>query len=158
MNLRKRPVLEGTYDVPSREPLPVSAGTLRRGRAVAEALFASDAGAPDQERLVWLEREMASFVGHAGEDARRILGLSLLAVTVLGPIMAGKWGFLGRSLAERQAILARVEHSFLSTALLAVKAVLCILYFEHPAATREIGGPFGCLVEGEGATVKGGQS
>ena len=45
-------------------------------------------------------------------------------------------------------ILDKVEHGPLSTALLAVKAVLCILYFEHPEAAKEIGAPFECLVAG----------
>lgn len=147
MNLRKRPVLEGTFDVRDRDPLPVSDGVVRRARQVAEALFSSQSAPPAKERLDWLGKEIRSFVGHSGADASRILALSLLAITVLGPLLSGKFGFLDRPLEERRAILERVEKSFLSTALLAVKAVLCILYFEHPDATREIGGPFGCLIE-----------
>ena len=152
MNLRKRPVLEGTFDVRTREPIPVSDATIARARAVAEALFSTASAPPPMERLDWLSSELRSFVGHSGEDARRILGLSLFAVTVLGPLLSGKFGFLDRSLEERRAILERVEKSLLSTTLLAVKAVLCILYFEHPDATREIGGPFGCLVDQSQAT------
>jgi len=148
MNLRKRPVLTGPFDVKTREPLPVSEGTLRRARAVAEALFSTEEAPPSAARLDWLTKELRGFVGHSGEDARRILALSLFAVTFVGPLLALKFGFVGRPLAERRDILEKVEHGPLSTALLAVKAVLCILYFEHPDASKEIGGPFGCLVEG----------
>ncbi len=148
MHLRKRPVLVGPFDVKTRDPLPVGDGTVRRARAVAEALFSSETEAPSPARLDWLVKELRGFVGHSGEDARRILALSLFAVTVLGPLLAFKIGFVSKSLSERRDILDKVEHGPLSTALLAVKAVLCILYFEHPDAAKEIGAPFECLVAG----------
>ena len=153
MNLRKRPILEGVFDVRDRAPLPTSDGVVARACAVAEALFSTESSAPEKKRIDWLAKELRSFVGHSGADAQRILATSLYVVTVLGPLLSWKIGFLGRSMIERRAILERVEKSFLSTPLLAVKTVLCILYFEHPDATREIGGPLGCLVTSDGKSL-----
>lgn len=154
LTLRKRPVLVGTYDVKTRDPLPVGDGTIRRARAVAEALFSSEAGAPPAERLDWLGKELRGFAGHSGEDARRILSLTLFAVTVLGPLLSFQFGFVDKSLAERRELLEKIERGPLAPAILAVKAALCILYFEHPDAQKEIGGPFGCLVEHDSKSTK----
>ena len=97
-------------------------------------------------RLDWVERELRSFLGHAGAQARFVFGASVYAVTLLGPLVAGKFGaFAGLGLADRMHVLEKVEKSFLSTPLLGVKAILCIVYFEHPEAARHIGATGECL-------------
>jgi hypothetical protein len=144
----ERPVLEGTFDVKTREHVPVSEGVVKGARVVAEAMFATERGAPPAERLDWLEKELGSFLGHAGADARLIFSASLFVVTVIGPLVWFRPGFSGRSLEERRELLERAEHGLFSTPLLGVKAILCILYFEHPDAAREIGADGGCLLEG----------
>lgn len=142
----KRMTLVGKSDVKEREPVPIGDGLLARARAVAEALFATAEGAPPPKRLDWVERELRSFLGHAGAQARFVFGASVYAVTLLGPLVAGKLGgFAALGLADRMRVLEKVEKSFLSTPLLGVKAILCIVYFEHPEAARHIGATGECL-------------
>jgi len=72
-----------------------------------------------------------------------VFRLCLFLVTTLGPLLSLRIGFASRPLEERTRLLERVEKSPLSTALLGLKAVLCMLYFEHPDAARSIGAPVG---------------
>ncbi len=142
---RARPTLVGTFEVKQREVEPVSDGVVRRARAVAEAMFATSEGpdgAPPADRLDWVGRELRGFLGHS-PDASRVFRLCLFAVTTIGPLFSFRVGFEQHTLAERIKLLERVEHSPLSTALLGLKAVLCMLYFEHPDAARSIGAPVG---------------
>ncbi|MBL8608992.1 MAG: hypothetical protein JNL38_16820 [Myxococcales bacterium] len=142
----KRLELVGKSDVRAREPVPIGDGLVARARAVAEAMFATDEGPPPPKRLDWLEKELRGFLGHAGSSARFVFGASVYAVTLLGPLVSGRLGgFASLDLEARKHVLERVEKSFLSTPLLGVKAILCILYFEHPDAARFIGANGACL-------------
>lgn len=137
-----RPALVGVFDVRERETAPISDAVVRRARAVAEAMFATEAGPPPAERLEWVTRELRGFLGHS-PDASRVFRLCLFVVTTVGPLLSFRFGFESHELAERTKLLERVEKSPLSTALLGLKAVLCMLYFEHPDAARAIGAPIG---------------
>lgn len=133
-------------DLRVRDPVPVSPSLLRHARAVAEALFSSESGSPPVERMEWLQREVADFLGRTGLFSRLILRLCLFVVVVLAPLMIGRFRQLpSLEMKERCRALDRLDHSFLSPALLACKAILCILYFEHPDAAREVGFDGGCL-------------
>jgi hypothetical protein len=108
--------------------------------ALAEALFASEDGAPPAARLRWLCDELDDFLGRAGPKARLFFRLSLLAVSVLAPLMIRRLRPLRTlPLAARTQALTRIEESAFALPLLAVKAILCILYYEHPDVVREIG-------------------
>jgi hypothetical protein len=133
-------------DLRRRPALPVSRSLLRHARTVAEALFSTEAGAPPAERLDWLERELADFLGRTGLFSVLVLRFSLFAVFFLAPVTIGRFRSLSAlELPERCRALDRFDHSVLSPALLACKAILCILYFEHPDTIREIGLDMGCL-------------
>ncbi len=142
-----RPTLLGTYDVKERSVAPLPDATVRRALAVAEAMFASEEGPPPAERLDWVGSELRGFLGHSGPDAQRVFRLCLFAVTVLGPLWSWQIGYVGRELSERRRQLDRVERSLLATALFGLKAVLCLLYFEHPDAARDNGATGGCKIE-----------
>ncbi len=144
-----RPTLAGPFDVKDREVAPLSASTVRLARAVTEAMFATGEGPPPADRLEWVTTELRGFLGHS-PDASRVFRLCLFLVTGLGPLLSLRLGFASRPLEERTRLLERVEKSPLSTALLGLKAVLCMLYFEHPDAARSIGAPVG----DEGCKVK----
>lgn len=109
-------------------------------RAFAEALFSSKAGPPPPERIDWLMKEMDDYLQRAGPGARFIFGISLLVVGWLAPLMILRAPTLkGLELSERVKALTRMEESFAAAFVLAVKAFLCVVYYEHPDVQREVG-------------------
>jgi hypothetical protein len=134
LSVRERPV----------HPMP--AGARRASRVVAEALFSPDGEAPDRERLDWLEEDFADFYARSHGNARMILRASLFALMFFAPIFAFKFGTLASlSIRHRIEVLEKFEGSFLAPAALAVKAMLCILWFEHPVTMRETNTDPTCL-------------
>ncbi len=130
--------LVGDHD-PGGPPIaPVGAATLRRARAVAEALYSGEEPAP-AARLDWLIADLARFLGSSQGGARRIFWLCAAVVTVVGPLLSLRVGFVDEPVAVRREILERMERSRLSAALLALKAILSMIWFEHPDSAREIG-------------------
>lgn len=122
---------------------------LLAARALAEAIFSTDAGPPPGERLDWLMGELDDFLGRAGPRARALLRLSVFAVSWLAPLLSFKVQPLRTlALAARIDALERLERSRAAMPLLATKAVLSILYYEHPDAAGEIGFDGACLKEG----------
>ncbi|MDP1823428.1 MAG: hypothetical protein Q8L48_09305 [Archangium sp.] len=109
-------------------------------RAFAEALFSTEEGPPSVERMDWLMKEMDEYLLLAGPGARVIFGLALFVVVWLSPLFIGRLPTL-RSLEvpERVEALTRMEESFASAPVLAVKAFLCVVYYEHPDVQREVG-------------------
>jgi hypothetical protein len=117
----------------------VSSRLLRRARAIAEAIFLTESGPPPAERLDWLVNELEDFLARSGGRTRFVFGLAMFAAAFLAPIVS----FRFRSLAsmpveERSAVLERLENVF-GPPVLAVKALLCVLYYEHPDAQKQIG-------------------
>ena len=135
--------LEGEYDLPARSRAPVSRGTLAGARSVAEALFSGDEPVSN-DRLDWLVKDLEDFLGRSQRGARTIFWLCTTAVTMAGPLLSLTVGFQQRTVAERRRILERMERSAISPALLAMKAILSMIYFEHPDAAREIGADGEC--------------
>lgn len=133
-------------EVGARPRRPVPEGVRRGARVVAEALFSPDGEPPDEERLAWLADDFADFYGRAHGNARLVLRLSLLVLTLVAPWFV----FLpvplsALSLRRRAVALERFEASPLAPAALAVKAILCILWFEHPTTQAETGTTPSCL-------------
>ncbi|MCA9648101.1 MAG: hypothetical protein H6718_13105 [Polyangiaceae bacterium] len=115
--------------------------------AVAECLFASTSGPPPKARLAWLGRELDDFLERIGADARGSYLLGLFALSVLGPLLSFSLTPLRSMAIERRAqALSKVESSFASGLLLAVKAMLCIIYYEHPDAAAGIGFDGRCML------------
>jgi len=137
-------VLAPLRDVGGRSYL--SQRTLRALHAIAEAMFSTDAGPPPAERLAWLLAEAEDFLARAGARTRFVVGLMVLVVSLAAPILSLRAPPLARlPLAERVRVLRRLEDSGLSGPLFAVKALLSILYYEHPDAAREVGFDGACL-------------
>jgi hypothetical protein len=119
---------------------------LLSARALAEALFSTEAGPPPAERLDWLVRELDDFLDRMGGRGRLLLLLSLFAVSWLAPLLTFRLRSLrSLPLPARIDALERLERSRLAMPLLAVKAILSVLYYEHPDAAREIGFDGACL-------------
>lgn len=114
--------------------------TLAGLRAVAEAIFSDQSGPPPTPRIDWLLVEFEDFLTLAGSRARLILRAALFAVTVLAPLFVLSLPPLrSLPLAKRVLALERMEASFASAAVLAVKAFLCVLYYEHPEVQAAVG-------------------
>lgn len=123
--------------------------------AIGEAVFMTSAGAPPPERLAWLGSELEDFLARAGARTRWLLWLAALAVSVLAPLAAGRMPPIGRlALRERARALSLLERSRLGAPVLAVKALLCVLYYEHPDAARQIGFDGLCLTRSMEATQR----
>lgn len=118
---------------------------VRRARAVAEALFLTEEGPPPADRLDWLEREVEDFLARAGARSRFVVGLALFAVVFLAPLLSWRFvAFSSLAVHERARVLGHLEDTF-GAPVLAVKAMLCVLYYEHPDAARFVGFDGECL-------------
>ncbi len=133
-------------DVRNRRVTPLPLHVRHSARVVAEALFSSDAGPAEPSRLDWVAQDLMDFMARSPGRARFILRLSLFALTFLAPLFVFRPLPLGwLSLPVRVRALERMEHSVLGPAALAVKAMLCMLWFEHPDTRRETNTPITCL-------------
>jgi hypothetical protein len=116
----------------------VPRGVPIAARVVAEALFSPDGSLPDEERLAYIERDFGDFYARAQGNAGLILRLSLFALMYLAPLFVFRPGSLrSLSIPQRARALERFEGSPLAPAALAVKAMLCILWFEHATTQAE---------------------
>ncbi len=108
----------------------------RRGRraltAIAEALFAADQP-PPRDRIEWCLDEVDDFLAGSGARTRFVFRLSLFVVSWLAPLLVLALPTIAsRTISTRQRALERFEHSVLGLMLLAIKGVLCLVWFEHP--------------------------
>lgn len=133
--------------------------TQRAARAVSEALFsrAGQPGGPARSltaRLDFVQAEIADLLHRTGTRARLLFQASLFGVVWLAPLFVRRVRPLGSlRLADRVVALTRMERSAWGSPLvLAVKAVLCILFYEHPESVREIGAGGTCADAEGGAT------
>jgi hypothetical protein len=110
-------------------------------RALAEAMFACSADAGP--RLDALVDDVDSYVSHASRTLRVGL-LVMLEVVHFAPLFL-LWRFAtfeSLACADRADVLERMERSRfvpLTLVLAAYKAILCLLYFEHPEALAAVG-------------------
>lgn len=122
-------------------------GLRRATLALAEALFADEQGPPPAERLAWLCDDLSHFMAHAGVRARGLFALCLFAISWGAPWMVWRLGPLAAlDLNTRSRALSRFESGPLALALYAAKAMLCIVYYEHPDAAALTGYDGLCLV------------
>lgn len=124
---------------------PAQRGTLI---AVCEALFMTEAGPPPRARINWLVDEAEDFLREAGRGATRSIKLLIVLVACLAPWLAMRPTALRNMPLElRVRVLDRMEKGLTGALIVALKASLCILYYEHPDVEAEIGFDGGCLVE-----------
>lgn len=127
--------------------LSIAALNTTAARLVAEALFLDETGQPPPTaELDWVEVELADFTRSAGGWATFLLSSCLLVVRLMVPIFARQpRGLAGLGLEQRRHALERMEESGLSLPLLAVKAAICLVFYEHPDAAARIGFDGRCL-------------
>ena len=130
--------------MPPREPRHRGrAGLTRRMRlamvAVGSALFTREDGPPPAARVEWLADEIHDFFAHAGTRARWTIRVCLLAISVLAPLYVRRLPpFRALPHELRVPALERLERSAFGLAVLGVKAIACIIWYEHPDSLREI--------------------
>lgn len=143
-----------TYERPRERDVGLGPWAERATRAVVEAVFArrGDTGElepPPSDRVAWVCGEIDDFLARSSGRSYALVLLSLFAVSVVAPLFVRRLGTLA-SLATRDRVhaLERFEASSFAPALLAVKALVCVHYYEHPEAAREVGFDGACLVNG----------
>lgn len=117
-------------------------------RALAEALWSRDGEhPPPADRIAWFVDDLSDFVGHLNTRARLLFLACLTSVTWAGPLLLFRLGRLrGLSIADRvRAIHAVEKNPLASLALFATKAIVSIVWYEHPDNAREIGWDQRCL-------------
>lgn len=115
-------------------------------KAFAEALFSTHDGPPPEHRISWLCDELDHFVTFAGPRARTSLVLCLTAVSFFSPLMVARpWGFASLPLNLRRVAITRFERSPLGLAVFGAKAMLCIVWYEHPENAAWAGYDSACL-------------
>jgi len=108
--------------------------------AVAEALFATPQGPPPPAEVDWVVEEFQDHLRHAGQGPRWLMRLALLAVSLLAPLFVFAFPTLRRlPVPRRVEALQRMEASLFGPAVLALKAFLCLHYFEHPDVQARVG-------------------
>jgi hypothetical protein len=109
-------------------------------RAVAEALFTTREGPPPPDRLDWLTDELDDFLAQAGPRAKIAYALCLGGISTVAPLLVYRpMPYRKLSREQRSIALERLEKGPLGLAVFGAKAILCILYYEHPDAEQTIG-------------------
>ena len=117
-------------------------------QSIAEAIFYGPGGPPATDRLQWLVEEADDFLARAGARTRFLIRLSAWLVNWFAPWAIFRFRPLRQlALEDRIAALTRLEQSPWSAPLLAIKALLSLLYYEHPEAAREVGFDGQCLTQ-----------
>lgn len=107
---------------------------------VAEAMFLRDEGPVPEGRLNWLSEDFVDFLEQAGPRSELIIGGALSIATWVAPLAIGRRPPLSRlTVTERCRALETLEKTPAGLPLLALKAVLCMLYYEHEDSKAEIG-------------------
>jgi len=132
-------------------PLPSTAGTcaatgslgsgpLDTLMSVAEALFSTYDGAPPPERIAWLRGELSDFMSRSTRTGRALFTLAAIVISIVAPLRVGSLPpFRRMSLKQRVHALQKFETSKLAPLLIAVRAIVCLIYYEHPDAVHALG-------------------
>lgn len=109
-------------------------------RALVEVLFRTDVGPPPPERVAWVVDELDDFLAAAGPRARATYVGCLLGIGVVAPLLVARIGrFAWLDVAQRSKALERLERGPLALLVFGAKAMLSILYYEHPDVASRLG-------------------
>ena len=107
---------------------------------MAESLFSDADRAPPDDRLDWVASELEDIAYHAGGRGLWTMRLVAFALAIVAPLFVRRVGTLASlPLATRTLALQRMEASFAAPLVLALKAVLCTVWYEHPEAAAQVG-------------------
>jgi hypothetical protein len=115
-------------------------------RALALALFDRGRGVPE-ERLAWAAEDLRSFLDHAGPRTSFAYWATLYLVEWMPLLVIGRFARMSRlSTEQRIHYLEAFERSRFAILLVLPKALLALVYYEHPESLRETGYDGGCLM------------
>ncbi len=141
-----------TYERMRERDVGLGPWSKRAVTAVIEAVFAragedGEVTPPPEARVAWVTAELDDFLARASARTYVLVLLSLVAVSVIAPLLSWRFAsFASLTPKERVHALDRFEHSGLAPALLAVKGLLAVHYYEHPDAAREVGYDGACMI------------
>ena len=119
---------------------------LRNVHALGAVMFARRDGPPADARLNWLCREVERLNGAMRGQPNLVFKASLFAVSVFAPLLIFRLPpFRRLKFGTRVRALERFERSIFGMTLFALKAIMCIIWFEHPEEARAIGFDGSCL-------------
>ena len=120
---------------------------LKVARAFIEALFTEDDKTPPpSHRMDWLQGELDQLLCRASWRSGGVYKLLLLLVCFVAPLHLKMPLPLWRlDLPERVQALRRMERGPLASVVLAAKAIICLIYYEHPEVAYESGYSGGCM-------------
>ncbi len=128
------------------DDLPAPRGWLRNIHALGAVMFARREGPPSDARLNWLCREVERMNRSMKGQPNLVFRASLLAVSVVAPLLVLRLPPFRRLRFEtRVRALERFERSIFGMMLFALKAILCIVWFEHPEEAKAIGFDGQCM-------------
>lgn len=131
-------------------PLMSSSKLVRTERAIAlfaETLFSTESGLPPRDRIDGVVESASALLAATTVRSRLMFQVCLFAMLWVAPLFIYRAPGLGRlPLGQRVAALTAMEHSPTGAAMvLAIKAVLCMLWYEHPEAAAEVGADPPCV-------------
>ena len=130
-------------------PMPSSklVRTERALRVFSETLFSTESGPPPPERITRVVEDAAALLAATTQKTRRLFQLCLFVMMWVAPLFVRRGpGLWSLPLPTRVAALEAMERHPTGAALvLAVKAVLCILYYEQPEAAVQVGADPPCV-------------
>ena len=128
---------------PPRRSSVISRRRMRVLRAAAEALLHDGIAAPDESRMAWFLDEADDYAAATGGLTRTLLLWSFTVLQFAPPTSIWRLKrFTSCTIDERQRCLRKLERSPLVFVVLmaaGIKALVGLVYFEHPAALREAG-------------------
>ncbi|MCC7386755.1 MAG: hypothetical protein IT384_33275 [Deltaproteobacteria bacterium] len=105
---------------------------------LAESLFDRGQGLPP-ERVRWMLDDLADFLGHAGHKTELFFLITLFLIEYLPPLF-GRFSRMSRlPLPARVAYLERLDRSRLAALIALPKAMLGLIWYEHPESLLETG-------------------
>jgi HAMP domain-containing protein len=124
----------------STSALPQYPALRRTARAVAESLFSAPGSEAPADRLDWVAAEVEDIAVHAGPRGLLVMRVVAALLSVLAPLWVRRFGTVAAlALPARTVALQRMEDSFAAPLVLALKAILCTVWYEHPDVAREVG-------------------
>lgn len=108
---------------------------------MCEAVFSTHNGPPPPHLLDHTVTNFDISISHSGFRSRLVFGFALMAMNVIAPLLIRRLPGLHRlNLNDRVRALTKMEESpVLAAPVLAVKAIICICYYEHPDAQAVVG-------------------
>jgi hypothetical protein len=134
------------YDAPAVVAPVLPRFCHRPIRALAESLFDRGQGVPEA-RVAWMIDDLGDFLARAGGKTRTFFLITVMLLEWL-PFLFGRFSRLSRLRVEKRVeCLERLDASFLAPLIALPKAMLGLVYYEHPEALLETGYDHRPLVE-----------